>query len=88
MVLRLRVGTGAKGADRQILASLFDVAKLPAIAAQCERGGGVGAFDYTTFAVEQGEGGSVIRQPCSASTCTTTEQARLPTVREWRSGLR
>ena len=56
-VLRLGVGTGAKGADSRILASLFDVAKLPAVAAQCERGGGLGAFDNTVLAVEQGEGG-------------------------------
>ena len=34
-VLRLGVGTGAKEADSQILASLFDMAKLPAVAALC-----------------------------------------------------
>ena len=56
-VLRLGVGTGAKGADSWILASLFDVAKLPAVAALCERGGGIGTFDNTVLAVEQGEGG-------------------------------
>ena len=56
-VLSLGVGTGAKGADSRILASLFDVAKLPAIAALCERGGGVGAFDNTVLAIEEGEGG-------------------------------
>ena len=32
------------------------MAKLPAVAALCERGGGVGAFDNTVLAVEQGEG--------------------------------
>ena len=61
-VLRLGVGTGAEGADSGILASLFDMAKLPAVAAQCERGGGVGAFDNRVLAVEQGEGG-VCRSP-------------------------
>ena len=61
VVLRLRVGTGAKGADCRIVASLFDVAKLPAVAAVCEKGGWVGALDNTIFAVEQGEGG--VRHP-------------------------
>ena len=56
-VLRLRVGTGAKGADCRIFASLFEVAKLPAVTALCERGGRVGVFDNLIFAVEQGEGG-------------------------------
>ena len=56
-VLRLRVGTGAKGADSRILASLFDVAKLPAVAALCEMGGRVGAFDNTVCAGKHGEGG-------------------------------
>ena len=56
-VLGFGVGTRAKGADSGVLASLFDMAKLPAVAALCERGGRVGAFDNTIFAVEQGEGG-------------------------------
>ena len=56
-MLRLGVGTGAKGADSRILASLFDMAKLPAVAALCERGGGIGAFDNTILAVKQGKGG-------------------------------
>ena len=56
-VLRLRVGTRAKGADCRILVSLFDKAKIPAVAALCERGGGVGALDNTVLAEEQGEGG-------------------------------
>ena len=56
-VLRLRVGTGAKGADSRILASLFDMAKLPAVAALCGGGGRVDAFDNTVFAIKQGEGG-------------------------------
>ena len=56
-VLRLGVGTGTKGADSRILASLFDMAKLPAVAALCERGGGIGVFDNTVLAVEQGKGG-------------------------------
>ena len=56
-VLGLRVGTGAKGADCRILASLFAMVKLPAIAALCERGGRVGAFDNTILAVEQRKGG-------------------------------
>ena len=51
-VLRLGVGTRAKGADSRILASLFDMAKLPAVAALCERGGGVGELDNTVLAVE------------------------------------
>ena len=55
-MLRLREGTGVKGADSRIFASLFDMAKLPAVAALCERGGRVGAFDNTIFAVEQSEG--------------------------------
>ena len=55
--MRLRVETGAEGPDCQILASLFDMAKLPAVATLCERGGAVGAFDNTVLAVEQGEGG-------------------------------
>ena len=56
MVLRLRVGAGAKGADCRIFASLFDMAKLPAVAALCERGGRVGVFDNTILAIEQSEG--------------------------------
>ena len=56
-VLGLEVRTRAKGADSRVLASLFDMAKLPAVAALCERGGSVGAFDHTIFAVEQGKGG-------------------------------
>ena len=56
-VLSLGVGTGAKGADSRILASLLDMAKLPAGAALSERGGGIGAFDNTVLAVEQGKGG-------------------------------
>ena len=56
-VLRLGVGTGAKGADSRILASLFDMAKLPAVAALCERGGVIGALDNTVLAVEEGKGG-------------------------------
>ena len=56
-VLRLGVGTGANGADSRILASLFDMAKLPAVAALCERGGVIGTFDNTVLAVEQGKGG-------------------------------
>ena len=82
-VLRLRVRTGAKGTDSQILASLFDVAKLPAVAALCERGGRVGAFDSTIFAVEQGEGG-VSHPPTMLSSNlhhhwagTLTDRARL-----------
>ena len=55
-VLRLRVRTGAKGTDSRIFASLFDKAKLPAVAALCERRGRVGVFENTIFAVEQGEG--------------------------------
>ena len=55
--MRLRVGTRAKGADSRILASLFDVAKLPAVAALCERGGRVGAFNNTVLAIKQGAGG-------------------------------
>ena len=39
-VLGFGVRTRAKGADSGVLASLFDVAKLPAVAALCERGGG------------------------------------------------
>ena len=50
-VLRLRVGTGAKGADSRICAFLFDVAKLPAVTALCERGRRVGAFENTILAV-------------------------------------
>ena len=61
-VLRLIVGTGAKGANSRILASLFDMAKLPAVAILCERGGRVGAFDNTIFALEPGELG-VIHPP-------------------------
>ena len=56
-VLRLGVGTGAKGADSRILASLFDMAKLPAVAVLCERGGGIGALDNTVLAVEECKGG-------------------------------
>ena len=56
-ILGHRVGTGAKGAHGWVLASLFDMAKLPAIAALCERGRRVGAFDNTVFAIEQSEGG-------------------------------
>ena len=56
-MLRLRVGTGAKGADCRIFASLFDVAKLPAVATLFERRRRVGAFYNTIFAIEQGEGG-------------------------------
>ena len=56
-VLGFGVRTRAKGADSGVLASLFDMAKLPAVAALCERGGRVGAFDNTIFAVEPGEGG-------------------------------
>ena len=54
-MLRLGVGTRAKGAESRILASLFAVAKFPAVAALCERGGGIGAFNNTVLAVEQGK---------------------------------
>ena len=56
-VLSLGMGTGAKGADSGILASLFDVAKHLAVAALCERVVGIGAFDNTVHAEEQGEVG-------------------------------
>ena len=56
-MLGFGVGTGAKVANCRILASLFDMAKLPAVATLCERGGGVGALDNTVFAIEKRERG-------------------------------
>ena len=47
----------SKGSRQSFLASLFDMAKLPAVAALCERGGGIGTFDNTVLAIEQSEGG-------------------------------
>lgn len=46
----------AKGADGRILAFLFDMAQLPAIAALCGRGRRVGASNNTILAIVQGKG--------------------------------
>ena len=49
------MGARAKGAEGQILAFLFGVAKLLAFAALCERGRRVGASNKTILAIVQGK---------------------------------
>ena len=56
-VLGFGVGAEAKGANCWILASLFDMARLPAFTALRERGRRVDAFDNMVFAIGQSEGG-------------------------------
>ena len=56
-VLRLRVRARTKRTNSGSLAALLDMAKLPAVAALGEGGGGEGAFDGAIASIEKDKGG-------------------------------